>query len=113
MIVVTPLPDLAFYLFDCSSQKHAHSEGCMRMKLFGIKGKGTSLSVIPSSLAIGQVMPTLLPPSEQLDSDSTHSHHADDLKDANCRCSAKVTVPASSSRAEPFTMLQSTPMLSM
>ena len=63
-----------------------------------------SSKVIPSPDATGQVIPTLLPPSEQLDSDSTHSHHTDAFSSANRKCKAKVTVPASNSLEAPSTI---------
>ena len=53
------------------------------------------VSTMPSASATRHARPTLLPPSEQLDSDSTHSHQHVDVKAAKRRCKAKVVVPAS------------------
>ena len=101
------------YSVDCFSQKEAQSFGLIDIKLWGMLGNCISLNGIPKDLASGHVIPTLLPPSEQLDSDSTHSHQDEDLNDASRKCSAKVNEPASSWREVPFTILHSTPILSI
>ena len=109
MYVVGPLP----YCIRCSVQNLSQALGFILMKSTGKEGKECSTSGMPSFLASGQHTPILLPPSEQLDSEATHSHQPVTLRLASRRCKAKIKVPASSAREQLLTMLQSTPMLSM
>ena len=101
------------YVLECRSQNAYHSLGCKCIKLIGSSGNCFSVKTMPRAFATGHVRPTLLPPSEQLASDSTHSHQQVVLRAAKRKCKAKVMVPASNWREEPFTMLHRTPILSM